>query len=225
MIRALRQVALLCAKDLRIEARTKQTIGLIVVLGILIVTVLALGLGPGQMTSQAAATAILWVAYLFGGVMCFEKSMAVERHDGALAALMLAPVDRGLIFAGKLLTNLVLMVGLALIVTPVAMVLFSFDLSAAPGSFCLVMALSFVGFAAVGTLFAAAVNSTRLQGGLLAILIFPISLPLVITSTQMLLTLFRDGEPLAGTGIAILVAFDAIFLSVSWLVFELVLEP
>ena len=47
---------------------------------------------------------------------------------------------------------------------------------------------------------------------------------LVITSTQLLLAMFRDHQPL-GAGLAILVAFDAIYLTASWLVFEWVLEP
>jgi len=137
----------------------------------------------------------------------------------------MAPIDRGVIYFSKLLSNLVLMLGLAAVITPVAILLFGFDLSAAPGGFALVMGIGIVGFAAVGTLFAAAVSSTRLQGGLLAMLVFPITLPLVIASTQMLIAMFRDGEPLGGVGLAVLVAFDAIFLVVSWLVFERVLEP
>ena len=84
---------------------------------------------------------------------------------------------------------------------------------------------SIIGFAAVGTLFAAVVSSTRLQGGLLAMMIFPIALPLVITSTQMMLRAFCDGLPASASGIGVLVAFDVIFLTVSWLVFEWVLEP
>ncbi|MCC7144998.1 MAG: heme exporter protein CcmB [Phycisphaeraceae bacterium] len=281
MRRLLGQIVTLTGKDLRIEARTRQAIGLVVVLGLLIVVVLGLGLSPEQMgggmgggisgggeakgdtltpalslkegegaaTSGGvasedaasggisggggdsgggggfAATAILWVAYLFGGVLVFEKTMAVERDDGALAGLLLAPVDRGVIFLAKLLSNLVLIAGLAAVVTPAAVLFFRFDLSAAPGSFVLVMALSILGFAAVGTLFSAAVSSTRLQGGLLAVLLFPISLPLVIASTQLLARLFRDGQAIGGLGLGIILAFDAMFLVVSWIVFELVLEP
>jgi heme exporter protein B len=225
MTHVIQQIALISGKDLRIEARSRQTLGLVVVLGVLIVVVLGLGLGPQQVSTGMAATAVLWVAYLFGGVLCFEKTMAVERHDGALAGLMLAPIDRGVIYAGKLLSNLALMVMLALVVTPVAIVLFDFDLSAAPLGFTAIMAGGFIGFAAIGTLFAAAVSSTRLQGGLLAIVIFPVSLPLVIVSTQMMMRLFGDGEPLSGTGLTVLIAFDAVYLVVSWLVFELILEP
>jgi heme exporter protein B len=225
MTGAIGQIALLAAKDLRIEARGRQTIGLVVVLGVLIIVVLGLGLGAGRPVSGFAATAILWVAYLFGGVLCFEKTMSIERNDDALAGLLMAPIDRGVIFAAKLLANLALMAALAAVITPVALVLFRFDLSAAPLEFAVVMALGMVGFAAVGTLFAASVSSTRLAGGLLAMLVFPLSLPLVIISTQMMRGLFEAGKPLSGPGLAMLVAFDLIFLATSWLVFELVLEP
>lgn len=219
-----RTALLLASKDLRIEARGMQTIGLVVVLGVLIVVVLALGLGPGKGAGGVGATAILWVAYLFGGVLCFEKTMAVERYDDAMAGLLLAPIARGAIFAGKLLANLLLMLALALVVTPVGIVLFSFDLSAAPLAFVQIMVLSLVGFAAIGTLFSAAVSSTRLRGGLLAVLVFPLSLPLVLTSTQLLLGAFGEGRS-PGAGLSILVAFDVVFLVASWLAFDVVLEP
>ncbi len=225
MIRLMQQIGLLVFKDLRIEARSRQTLSLVIVLGLLIVVVLGLGLGPESQHSSYAATAILWVAYLFGGVLVFEKTMAVERQDEALAGLLMAPLDRGAIYAAKLIANLLLMATLSLVITPVAMVLFNFDLSIAPGSFAAIMAISLLGFAAVGTLFSAMVSSTRLQGGLLAMLVFPISLPLVIASTQMLAKIFRDGQTIGGTGLAVLLAFDAIFIVVSWLAFEVVLEP
>ena len=225
MISVLRKIALLTGKDLRIEARSRQTLGLVVVLGVLIIVVLGLGLGPQGSAPGFGATAILWVAYIFCGVLCFEKTMAVERQDGAMAALLAAPVDRGIIFASKLLSNMVLVFALAIVVTPAAIVLFDFDLSAAPGSFIIVTALSMLGFASVGTLFAAATCSSRLQGGLLAMLVFPICLPIVIASTQMLLSIFRDGKALGGEALGVLVAFDVVYLVVSWLAFERILEP
>jgi heme exporter protein B len=221
----LRQLLLLVTKDLRIEARGRQTLGLLVVLGLLIVAVLGLGLGATAAAAAFGAPVVLWVAYLFAGVLCFEKTMAVERSDGALAGLMIAPMDRGTIYLAKLLSNLALMAIVALVVTPAGVIFFSFDLSAAPGTFVLVMTLGLFGFAAIGTLFAALVSSTRLQGGLLAMMAFPVALPLVIASTQLMIHRFRDGQPIDAGALGILVAFDAIFLSASWLVFEWVLEP
>ncbi len=224
MTAAIRQIGLLVAKDLRIESRSRQTLGLVIVLGLLIVTVLGLGLAAGK-PAGFDATAVLWVAYLFAGVLCFEKTMAVERDEGALAGLMLAPMDRGIIYLSKLAANLLLMLAVAAVVTPVGVLFFGFDLSAAPGSFAIVMGSGIVGFAAVGTLFSALVSSTRLAGGLLAMMVFPIALPLVITSTLTLMGVFRDGRELAAGGVGVLVAFDVIFLTVSWLVFDWILEP
>lgn len=222
---SLQTILLLVAKDLRIEARSRQTLALVIVLGLLIVVVLGLGLAAKGKTPPAAATAILWVAYLFGGVLCFEKTMAVERHDGALAALLASPIDRGLIYLAKLLANLVLMLALAAVVTPAAIVLFDFDLSAAPWAFAAVTLLGMVGFAAVGTLFAAIVSSTRLQGGLLAMMVFPVCLPLVVASTQIMIRLFAQGQDLTGHDLGLLAAFDAVYLVSSWLTFEKILEP
>lgn len=228
MIRAVRQILLIAMKDLRIEARSRQTVGLVVVLGILIVTVLGIGLQrQNSLGNQLAVapTAVLWVAYLFAGVLCFEKTMAVERQDGALAGLLLAPLDRGVIYAGKLLSNLVLMFAVSAVITPVGILFFGFDLSGAPLGFFAIMGISMLGFAAVGTLFAALVSSSRLQGGLLAMVVFPITLPLVIASTRLTTQLYQEGQPWNGSAFAILMAFDAIFLVVSWLAFEWVIEP
>ena len=219
----LRQILWLTAKDLRIESRTRQTLGLVLILGVLIVTVLGLGLGP-QRASGPAAAAVLWVAYLFTGVLCFEKTMALERQDGALTGILLAPIDRGVIYAAKLCSNLTLMLAVSAVITPVGVVFFSFDLSAAPLGFLAIVALSMLGFAAVGTLFSAVVSSSRLQGGLLALAVFPLTLPLVLTSTRLMTRLYEDGQPFSGSAFAVLLAFDAIFLAVSWVAFEWVLE-
>lgn len=225
MTTTLQHIWLLLEKDLRIEARGRQTIGLVVVLGVLIIVVLGLGLGGGEPIGGFGATAILWVAYLFGGVLCFERTMARERHDDALAGLLAAPVDRAAIYASKLLANLSLMLVLVAVVTPAAIVLFRFDLSQHPGAFALIVALGMIGFAAVGTLFSAAVSSTRLEGGLLALLIFPLCLPVVIISTQLMRRIFEQGESVWSGGLATLAACDLIFLAASWIVFEQVLEP
>ena len=137
----------------------------------------------------------------------------------------MAPVDRGVIYLAKLASNLLLMLAVAAVITPAGILFFNFDLSIAPLSFATVMVLSLIGFAAVGTLFSALVSSTRLQGGLLAMMVFPVTLPLVLASTHLLIRVFRDGVAPGGDAIGIIVAFDVMFLAVSWLVFDWVLEP
>ncbi len=223
----IRHALVLAWKDLLVESRSRQTIGLVMLMGVLVVVVLALGLGPGQGAGPSTglgAASILWVAYLFGGTLCFERTMGLERDDDVLSALMLAPIDRASIFLGKLLANLALLFGLVIVVTPVAVVLFRFDLSRAPGAFAGVVALSMVGLAAVGTLFSALTSGSRARGGLLALVIFPLNLPLVLASTRLLSTL-GEADVTVGIGLPIIVAFDVLFLVAGWLTFELVLEP
>lgn len=227
MTTALRNVGVLLAKDLRIEARARQTIGLVVILGLLIVVVLGLGLGESASAGSRslATTGVLWVAYLFGGTLCFEKTMSTEQSDGALSGLLLAPIDRGVIFASKLLANLILMAALALVITPVAIMMFRFDLGMPVWEFALVISLGLTGFAIVGTLFAAVVASTRLRGGLLALIVFPLTLPVVIVTTQTLRARLTEGASLNFSNLATLGLFDVIFIAMSWVVFDLVLEP
>jgi ABC-type transport system involved in cytochrome c biogenesis permease component len=71
MTGTIRQILLLAGKDLRIEARSRQTLGLVTVLGVLIVVVLGLGLGANQNLAGVQATAVRGVAYLFAGVLWF----------------------------------------------------------------------------------------------------------------------------------------------------------
>ncbi len=117
------------------------------------------------------------------------------------------------------------MLALVVVITPVGLVLFRFNLSDHPYGFAITMSLGMLGYAAIGTLFSAATSSSSLQGGLLAMLVFPLTLPVVITSTLIMKQLFREGGELNLNGLAILAAFDIVALVGSWIVFELVLEP
>jgi len=212
----------LMAKDLRLEWRSRQTIGLVVVLGLLIVTVLALGLRTNTGSSgSAGAAAILWVAYVFSGIICFERTMGVEKEDNALAALVLSPIGPGAVYAAKLLTNLLMLLTLAAIITPAGVMLFGLSLPAAPLGLLSTLVLSLVGFAAVGTLLSAGASSRR-SGGLLPLLVLPLVLPLVIASTAQVIAL-ESGR--AGPGLAILVGFDVIFVTAGWMVFDSLLDP
>lgn len=216
---AIRDIALLAAKDLRVEVRGRHCLPLLCVLAVLLVTVLGLAAPSG---SGLAPGAVLWVACLFGGALCFEKTMAADQRDDALAALLLTPVDRGVIFIARWLVNLLLLSVVAAVVTGAAVLMLRMRVEGSPVAFARVVLLGLAGFAAVGTLFSAVAVSSRLGSGLLAALIFPMCLPIVLVSSRLLGGAGAEGP--AGTGESLLVAFDVVFVAVGWLTFELVLE-
>lgn len=218
-----RQIFMLAAKDLRVESRSPHAMATVIVLGVLIVAALGLAFGPGGVAGGGPATAILWVAYLFGGLMCFESTAASDRQDDALSGLLSAPVERGTLFVAKLLANIALLLVLALVVTPAGVLFFGLDLSPAPVAFGLVMASGLVGVAALGTLFAAAGRGGRSGAGMLAVVLLPLSLPVVLISTRLMQRALEGGS--IGPGLGALLAFDVVMVVSSWLAYELILEP
>lgn len=219
---ALGHIAVLVGKDLRIEARRRATLAMTVMVGVLVVVIFGLGdRGPG-----VDAATVLWAAYLLAAMLCVERTMAVEHEDDAMEGLLLTPIDRGVVYLAKLVTNLLLMAVTAGLVTAAGVVLFGFDPGGALWGFAAVVGLGLLGVAAVGTLLAAAVGGSGRGGGALPLLALPLCLPIVVVSTRLTGALegAGDGGPGGAPGIGVLVAFDVVYLAASWLIFELLLE-
>ena|SRR5438552_970637 len=87
-----------------------------------------------------------------------------------------------------------------------------------------VVLLGTLGLAGVGTLLAAMAANTRAREVMLPLLLFPLALPVLIATVrataQALGGAAEEGHPWLG----LLAAFDAIFLVVSFLVFDFVIE-
>jgi heme exporter protein B len=143
---------------------------------------------------------------------------------------MLAPVPRSAIYFGKLLSNFLFMLAMEVFVLPLFVVLFNLSLwEVLPpkelASFGLVLLLGTAGYAAVGTILAAVAANTTMREVLLPVLLLPVSIPIVIGAAESTRLLFEE-EPLSSPWmwIRVLVAFSVVFLVVSWLTFEYVLE-
>jgi heme exporter protein B len=89
----------------------------------------------------------------------------------------------------------------------------------------LLLFLASVGLSAVGTLFAAAAAGVRAKDALLSVLIFPLLVPLVVAAAHCS-TLLLNGEGLGEAGLWpwLLVVYDVVFLAVSFVVFDFVVE-
>lgn len=208
-------------KDLRIELRTKETLALLLLLGLLLLLVLSFAFDPTSPMRAAAAPGVIWVAVLFAGVLGINRSLLLERENLCLHGLLLAPIDHGTIFLAKTLASFVFMVAANAVVVPLFVLFFNMDFLATVLRVGPVLLLGLLGFAAIGTLFAAVSVRTRAREVMLPLLLLPLASPLIIAGIQATTALLR-GDPWSGVmhWIHLLAAFDLVSLVVGWLAFE-----
>ncbi|MFZ0428665.1 MAG: heme exporter protein CcmB [Acidobacteriota bacterium] len=224
-MKALRLVWTLTAKDLRIEYRSRQAFLTTVFFALLILIIFNFAFDPGDNSVRAAAAGILWVSLLFPGVIQLNRSFQSEREDGTLFGLILSPVDRGIIFAGKLLANWILLTLVDLFILGAFLIFYNFPLTSRLIWLPLLLVLVGLVFSSVGTLFAAMVSGLRTRDVLLPILLFPILVPIVIAAVNATRELFGTGEfQFFYQWIRLLVVADVVFLAATFLVFDFVVE-
>jgi len=215
----------LILKDLRIELRTKETVTSLLMLGLLILLVLSFAFDPTTRLRGAAAPGVLWVAVIFAGVLGLNRSFLAERENDCLQGLLLCPVDRGTIYLAKTAANFLFMMAAQLIIVPIFMFFFNLPATLALASVFLALFLGVLGFAAVGTLFAAISVRTRAREVMLPLLLLPLVVPIFIGGVKVTARVLA-GKPLADVAqwLNLMGAFDFIFLVVGWLVFEYAVE-
>src|SRR5512136_1388097 len=149
--------------------------------------------------------------------------MAIEKDRSCLDGLLLAPVDRSAIYFGKMLSNLVFMLVVEAIVLPVYSVLYNANLFL-PG-LLLVILLGSIGYVAVGTLLSSMAVQTRTRDVLLPILLFPVIIPILVAAVKAS-SGFLQGLAWAEVmpQISLLIVYDIIFIAISFMVFDYVIE-
>lgn len=223
-------VAAIVRKDIRSELRTKENVASMFVFAVLVLLVFNFTLPLDGDSVLTLGPGILWVSFIFAGSLGLNRSFASERENRALAGLMLAPVDRSALYFGKLASNLIFMLAAELFILPLFMLFFNLNLftelaPSALATFVLILILGTLGYAAVGTTLAAIAANTTMREVLLPVLLFPVAVPVVIGAAESTRLVFQP-DPLGSPWgwIRLLAAFAVIFMVVSWLTFEYVLE-
>ena len=219
----LRAAIAIYAKDLRLEARTRESVVAVLVFALLAAFIFQFAFDPSPRVVATVGPGIVWVAYLFAGVLGLGRTFVLERDGGTLDGLILAPVSREAIYAGKVLGAFTLMAVVEALMLPVFVVLY--DLPVIDPWFVGMALLATIGFAAVGTIFSAIAVHTRAREVLLPLLFLPVVLPVVVGAVASSSAIFQDqGWAQFGRWFQLMVAFDTLFLVISSLAFEYVLE-
>lgn len=219
----LKTIAAILSKDIRIEMRTKEALSAAFVFSVLVLVIFNFALDLNSAEARRLGAGFFWVAFAFAGVLSLNRSFALEKESGCMRALMLAPVDRGGIYAGKFLANVIFMMATQLLVLPLFAIFFDVAVLDRLGLLLAVFALGAIGFSSVGTVFSAVAANTRMREILLPVLLLPVSIPALIAAVEATSYALGGGEN-ADFWFKLLIVYDVVFVTTSFLVFEYVLE-
>jgi heme exporter protein B len=224
-MRLLRQTWLLARNDLRQEARRLELVLTAGFFTLVVVVLFALAFfGLDAEVQRKAIPGMVWLAVAFVGALTLTRVFDREREAATLTALLAAPVDRLAIYLAKLIVTLVVLLWCAALLVPGLGALFPdagvFRVN--PLALVVLVTLGCLGYAAIGTLFAAGLASAGGKNVLLSVILYPLTTPVLLfalVATQRLL----DGHPELWNTLAQMAALDIALVAVgSWL-FEAVL--
>jgi heme exporter protein B len=218
-----RKVFAITRKDILSEFRAREIIVsvLMFVLLVIIIFNFAFGSAPGVM--NAAAAGMLWVTFTFAGVLSLNRSFIIEKEEGCLEGLMVAPISRDIIYAGKMLSSLIFLLVVEIIALPIFA--FLFNLNVLTIEIITVTLLATLGFVSCGTLFSALAVKTKARELVLPILFLPIVVPVILGAVKATgLVLEGQSWNAIRDWLLVMGAFDIIFFIVSFWIFSFVIE-
>ena len=218
----LRTALLVLKKDFAIEVKTLEILMTTLFFAVACVLVFSFAFVREGQAPPDAAAGILWIAIAFSGTLGLGRTFERERYSETLRALLLAPAPRPALYVGKLLGMVVLLALDEIVLVPLIAFLFTAPLFSSPLLLLLLLVTGTVGFAAVGTLFAAMLMRSRTRDVLLPILLYPITVPVIICGVRGTAALLESPADvtLATMWLAILLAMDVVFLTLALWTFE-----
>ncbi len=213
---------LIARKDLLIELRSREILYTTLFFAVSCVLVFAFGFVEEGRALEAAAAGILWIAIAFSGTLALGRTFERERQSETIRALLMTPVDRPALYVGKLAGVVWILAAVEVIVVPLIALMFQARLFAHPLLVAGLLAAGTIGFAAVGTLFAAMLGRARSRDVLLPVLLYPITIPVIIAGVRGTAALLQ-AEPdlvMARTWLSMLVFFDVVFITLALWTFE-----
>ena len=210
-------------KDVIAEFRSREIIISVLVFVLLVIVIFNFAFGSSQATMKVTGPGMLWVTFAFAGVLSLNRSFILEREQNCIEGIMVAPISRETIYAGKMLASLIFMLVVEVIALPIFALLFNIDVLTFP--IILITFVTTIGFVACGTLFSALAVKTKARELVLPILFLPVVVPLIISAVEATgLALTGKSWSDMAVWLQIIGAFDVVFLVVSFWVFNFVIE-
>lgn len=228
---AFEQYRTLLVKDLRREFRTREMLVSMGVYALLVIVVFGVALGfarPADAFLQISG-GLLWSLIAFTSLLGLNRSFAAEQDNGCIEGLLLAPLDRGVVFLAKASSNLLFLLLVELIAVPLYWLFFGSLATPAASAplMALPLLLGSVGIAGIGTLLATITACTRGKDVMLALLFVPVVFPLLYACVSATTGCIAGGELLADsftTSVALAAGYDVVMVALSWVLYDFVVS-
>ncbi len=225
MAEVLRRTWAMAWKDVTVELRARERVNAMLFFAGLVLFIFNFALGPDREKLAEVAPGLLWLAFLFTGMLGLARSFQAERENECFEELLLTPGDRESIYFGKLAGNVLFMLTAEVFILPLFGILYNLEIWGRLPSLAVVALLGTIGFSAIGTLLAAMTANLRAREVMLPLLLFPLTVPVIlgaVRSTEVILA--GGGLAEVSQWIKLLAGFDIVFLVVCPMAFEFVLE-
>ncbi len=225
MNRYLRQVWAMAAKDLRVELRTRERFAAMGAFVVLTAVLFNYAVDRTVVHPREIASGLIWMIVVLGGLLGLGRTFELEKEEGAIEGLLVAPVPRDALYLGKVLANCVLLTVVVALTVFVIALFFQLEASVSWLALFAVLIIGTVGFVALGTLFSGITAGTRMGETLLPVLLFPLLVPLVVFGVSSTTTLLA-GFPAAGVygNLRLLGAFTLLALAAGVGLFRFIVE-
>lgn len=208
-------------KDWESELRTRYAVNALAMFILVTISVILFSIGQ-ESISEYLAGGLLWVVIFFSAMSGLARAFVSEEERGTAMTLHLiaAPTT---VFTGKLIFNLILVFLMNIVISILFSMLFEAFVIRNLLLFVIAFIFGNIGIAVASTMISAIISKANTKGTLYPVLSFPILLPLILILLE--LTKFSmDGNTIGSslTEIAVLICYDVIMATASYLLFEFI---
>lgn len=216
-------------KDLRIEFRSKSMLTLMLLFSLLIVLSFRFAFSgsieSGSLAIEDLASSALWICFSFAAIVGMHASFEKEKDRETLDGLLLCPVDRGEIFLGKTLSNIIVVFFADLLSILFFGLFFSYDYGGYVVDVIVIALLGTLALVLVGTLVAAMSVNAKAREALFPVLLIPlIAFSVIIPSVSATKSAVLGELSNASQELQLISGFAIIFGVIGYLTFEYILE-
>ncbi len=212
-------------KDLQIEKHTRQIVSVMIMFSLVTVIMFNFALEANLAAAREVATGLLWATILLAGTLGLNRSLAIERENQTMEAILMAPINRSAIYLGKVISTTVFVLILEAILVFIFIIFFNKPYWRP--QVILVLFLGTIGYIAAGVLVTSMTIQTRTREVLLPVLLLPLSLPLVLPAATIVSSyMFPQLPELAEiqTPLSLVLVYDLLMLAVGFLTYHYVVE-